>query len=74
MEFAWHSWLRDERTVGSAWMPVIYPLKSVMPVATAMLLLQGLAEFLKCIYALRTGRGSSAQPRSPRESRLRHEP
>jgi TRAP-type mannitol/chloroaromatic compound transport system permease small subunit len=28
----------------------------VLPIATAMLLLQGVAEFLKCIYALRTGR------------------
>jgi TRAP-type mannitol/chloroaromatic compound transport system permease small subunit len=56
VEFAWASWLRDERTVGSSWMPIIYPLKSVMPVAAALLLLQGLAEFLKCVYALRTGR------------------
>lgn len=55
-EFAWVSWLREERTVGSSWMPVIYPLKAVIPVATVLLLLQGLSEFLKCIYVLRTGR------------------
>ena len=55
-EFAWAAWLRAERTVGSSWMPVIYPLKAVIPVATALLLLQGVSEFLKCIYALRTGR------------------
>lgn len=54
-EFAWQSWVRDERSVNSAWMPVIYPLKAVLPIATAMLLLQGIAEFLKCIHALRTG-------------------
>jgi TRAP-type mannitol/chloroaromatic compound transport system permease small subunit len=54
-EFAWHSWSRDERSVGSSWMPVIYPLKAVLPVATAMLLLQGISEFLKCVYAIRTG-------------------
>jgi len=36
-------------------MPVIYPLKAVLPIATAMLLLQGFAEFLKCMHALRTG-------------------
>ena len=54
-EFAWASWLQNERSVGSAWMPVIYPLKAVLPIATALLLLQGVAEFLKCIYALRTG-------------------
>ena len=55
-EFAWQSWVREERSVGSSWMPVIYPLKAVLPIATAMLLLQGLAEFLKCMHALRTGR------------------
>lgn len=54
-EFAWQSWVREERSVGSSWMPVIYPLKAVLPIATAMLLLQGFAEFLKCIHALRTG-------------------
>jgi TRAP-type mannitol/chloroaromatic compound transport system permease small subunit len=55
-EFAWTSVLREERTVGSSWMPVIYPLKAVMPAAAALLLLQGVAELLKCIYALRHGR------------------
>jgi len=55
-EFAWASWLRGERAVGSSWMPVIYPLKAVIPVAAALLLAQGVSEFLKCIYALRTGR------------------
>jgi TRAP-type mannitol/chloroaromatic compound transport system permease small subunit len=54
-EFAWQSYLRDERSVGSSWMPVIYPLKIVLPIATAMLLLQGVAELLKCVYAIRTG-------------------
>jgi TRAP-type mannitol/chloroaromatic compound transport system permease small subunit len=54
-EFAWQSWLREERSVGSSWMPVIYPLKAILPIATAMLLLQGIAEFLKCVHALRTG-------------------
>jgi TRAP-type mannitol/chloroaromatic compound transport system permease small subunit len=54
-EFAWQSWVREERSASSAWMPVIYPLKAVLPIATAMLLLQGVAEFLKCLHALRTG-------------------
>ena len=54
-EFALTSWNREERAMSSAWMPVIYPLKMVLPVATALLLLQGVAEFLKCVHALRTG-------------------
>lgn len=55
-DFAWRSYLQNERTVGSAWMPVIYPLKATIPIGAALLLLQGVAEFLKCVYALRTGR------------------
>lgn len=55
-EFAWSSWLREERTVGSSWMPIIYPLKAVIPIGAALLLLQGVAELLKCVHALRTGR------------------
>ncbi len=62
-EFAYNSWIRDERTVGSSWMPIIYPLKTVIPVAAALLLLQGVSEFLKCIHALRTGQWL-ATPRS----------
>jgi TRAP-type mannitol/chloroaromatic compound transport system permease small subunit len=49
------SWQRQERAMASAWMPALYPLKTVLPVAMALLLLQGVSEFLKCIFALRTG-------------------
>jgi len=71
-EFAWTSWLRNERTVGSSWMPVIYPLKAVIPVAAALLLLQGVSEFLKCVYALRTGRWLAE--RHTLEELVSHEP
>ena len=54
-DFAWRSYLQDERSVGSAWMPIIWPLKWCIPVGAALLLLQGIAEFLKCVHALRTG-------------------
>jgi TRAP-type mannitol/chloroaromatic compound transport system permease small subunit len=54
-DFAWRSMLQGERSAGSAWMPVIYPLKAIIPVGTALLLLQGAAELLKCWYALSTG-------------------
>jgi len=46
---------QGERYVGSPWMPIIYPFKFVMPLATAMLLLQGLSEFLKSLHAARKG-------------------
>jgi TRAP-type mannitol/chloroaromatic compound transport system permease small subunit len=49
------SWEREERAMASAWMPALYPLKTVLPVSIALLLLQGVSEFLKCIYAFRHG-------------------
>lgn len=71
-EFAWNSWLRGERAVGSSWMPIIYPLKAVIPVAAALLLAQGASEFLKCLYALRTGRWLSKH--KTLEELVSHEP
>ena len=55
-DYFWISWLRGERVVSSPWMPMIYPLKFVMPVTCVLLLLQGIAEFLRSIHAISTGR------------------
>ena len=45
------SYARQERIVTSPWMPIVYPFKFVMPLATALLLLQGVSEFIKSVYA-----------------------
>ena len=45
------SYARGERIVTSPWMPIVYPFKFVMPLATALLLVQGISELLKSIYA-----------------------
>jgi TRAP-type mannitol/chloroaromatic compound transport system permease small subunit len=37
------------------WMPILYPFKTVMPVAVFLLLLQGVSEFLKSVLALKGG-------------------
>ena len=49
------SFMRGERVVSSPWMPIIYPLKFTMPVTCVLLLLQGVAEFLRSIHAAKTG-------------------
>jgi TRAP-type mannitol/chloroaromatic compound transport system permease small subunit len=54
-DFFWVSFLRGERVVSSPWMPVIYPLKFVMPLTCVLLILQGIAEFLRSVVACRTG-------------------
>ena len=40
---------------GSPWRPIVYPFKLAMPVATLLLLLQGLSEFMKSVWAARKG-------------------
>jgi TRAP-type mannitol/chloroaromatic compound transport system permease small subunit len=49
------SFARGERSVTSPWMPVIYPLKFVLPASCALLLIQGVAELLRAIHAARHG-------------------
>lgn len=49
------SFARGERAVTSPWMPVIYPLKGALFAAVALLVLQGVSEFLKSVYAALRG-------------------
>jgi TRAP-type mannitol/chloroaromatic compound transport system permease small subunit len=58
--FGWqeahHSWAIGETSDASPWRPIIYPFKAVIPLTALLLLIQGVAEFLKSLYAVRTGR------------------
>lgn len=54
IDFFWVSFQRGERVVSSPWMPVIYPLKLVIPLTCFLLILQGTAEFARSLWALRT--------------------
>jgi len=49
------SWRLDERAI-SPWNPPIYPFRAVLPLAAALLLVQGVSETLKSLYALLKGR------------------
>jgi TRAP-type mannitol/chloroaromatic compound transport system permease small subunit len=57
--FGWqeasHSWSIGETSDASPWRPIVYPFKTVIPVTAILLLIQGIGEFLKNIYAIRTG-------------------
>ena len=54
-QFAAESWdLRED--LMTTWRPPAYWYKTVIPLSSALLLLQGLAEVLKCIKTLRTGK------------------
>ena len=50
-EFFLKSFQQGERFVTSPWMPAAWPLKFMIPAAGALLLIQGVSEVLKSIYA-----------------------
>jgi len=58
--FGWqeaaHSWAIGETSDASPWRPIVYPFKTVIPLTALLLLIQGVAELLKSLYAIRTGR------------------
>lgn len=58
-DFAYLSWIRGERGMDTAWMPHMGPIKTVLPVGIALLLIQGVSELLKSIYAAKHDRWPS---------------
>jgi len=54
-DFAYRSWVIRELSEFSPWRPPVYPLKMVIPVTAALLLLQGISELVKSLYAAVTG-------------------
>jgi TRAP-type mannitol/chloroaromatic compound transport system permease small subunit len=58
-DYAALSWRIGEHSNVTAEGPPVYHFKSVIPLAGALLLLQGLAEILRCIVCLRTGKWPS---------------
>jgi TRAP-type mannitol/chloroaromatic compound transport system permease small subunit len=53
---ALHSWEIRETSDASPWRPIVYPFKAVIPLTALLLLIQGVGELLKSLYAIRTGR------------------
>ena len=55
-DWAWTSVSRAERGTDTAWMPLLGPLKSCVPIGISFLILQGISELLKALYAARKGK------------------
>ena len=53
---AYHSFQIGETSDASPWRPIVWPFKFVIPFTALFLLIQGVAELLKSLYAIRTGR------------------
>ena len=54
-DYAHASWLIREHVNDTANGPAVYPFKAIIPVAGALVMLQGLAEIVRCVVCLRTG-------------------
>lgn len=54
-QFANFSWFIFERSANSPNGPYVFPFKSLIPVAGGLMVLQGLAEVIRCIICIRTG-------------------
>jgi TRAP-type mannitol/chloroaromatic compound transport system permease small subunit len=54
-QFTHFSWLMNERSMFSPRGPIIYPFKALIPIAGIFMLMQGIAEVMRCIICIRTG-------------------
>jgi len=54
LEYAWESWQLREQLM-TTWRPPAYWYKAIIPLSSALVLLQGISEVLKCVKTLHTG-------------------
>ncbi|HEY7757833.1 MAG TPA: TRAP transporter small permease subunit [Burkholderiales bacterium] len=52
---AYYAWVINETSEQTPWRPILWPFKLVVPVACLLLLVQGVSETIKCVWAARTG-------------------
>jgi TRAP-type mannitol/chloroaromatic compound transport system permease small subunit len=55
-DYFFKSYEQGERIMTSPWMPIVWPFKFALPLATALLLLQGVSELAKSLHAARKGK------------------
>ncbi|MGE0358125.1 MAG: TRAP transporter small permease subunit [Burkholderiales bacterium] len=55
-KWAWSAVSQGERGMDTAWMPLLGPVKSCLPIGVAFLIIQGVSELLKSVHAARAGR------------------
>ena len=55
-EWAWKSLSQGERSMDTAWAPLLGPIKSTLPIGILLLTIQGVSELLKSLYAAWRGR------------------
>jgi TRAP-type mannitol/chloroaromatic compound transport system permease small subunit len=53
---AWYSYTVGERSQESIWRAIVWPFRSMIPLAALLFMIQGVSESLKCWYQIRFGR------------------
>jgi len=51
----WYAFQIGEVSEQTPWRPILWPYKWVIPLTCLLLLIQGISETIKCVYAARTG-------------------
>jgi TRAP-type mannitol/chloroaromatic compound transport system permease small subunit len=52
---AWYSFVIGETSEQTPWRPILWPFKMVIPLTCLLLIVQGVSETIKSVYAARTG-------------------
>ena len=52
---AYYAWVINETSEQTPWRPILWPFKLIVPVACLLLLVQGVSETIKSLWAARTG-------------------
>jgi TRAP-type mannitol/chloroaromatic compound transport system permease small subunit len=52
---AYYAWVINETSEQTPWRPILWPFKMVVPAACVLLLIQGVSETIKSVWAARTG-------------------
>jgi len=52
---AWYAYTINETSEQTPWRPILWPYKTVVPVTCVLLMLQGVSEVIKSVYAWRMG-------------------
>jgi TRAP-type mannitol/chloroaromatic compound transport system permease small subunit len=52
-KYAYKSWSIMERSMDTSWMPLMYPIKFALFIGLVLLIIQGVSETLKCVYAVK---------------------
>src|ERR1044071_4258857 len=54
-DYAAYSWRINEHSNVTSNGPAVYPFKTVIPIAGVLVMIQGLAEIVRCVVCLKTG-------------------